>query len=85
MTLASKLMEISKSQGTEQAELIDEFSQWIEGHKEEKTLRDCLIQAQLHRQFLDFGRNMFMPTTLQDEGFQMKMAGPGFHLHFDKE
>lgn len=85
MTLASKLMEISQAHGSEQAQLVMSFSQYIEGHKEEKTLRDCLVQAQLHRGSLDFGRNMFTPETLKKEGFKMFQAGSGFHLHFDQK
>lgn len=85
MTLASKLMAISRTHGAEQEQLITSFSKDIEGHAEEKILHGCLIQAQLHRSYLDFGRNMFTPQGLRTEGFKMFQAGPGFHLHFDRE
>lgn len=83
MTLASKLMEIKKATGKDQERLSTEFSKHIEGHPEERTLRDCMVQAKLNRGFLDFGRNMFVPDTLKNEGFHMEMAGPGYHMHFD--
>lgn len=85
MTLASKLMAISQTHGAGQEPLITSFSKDIEGHQEEKILRGCLIQARLHRGYLDFGRNMFTPQGLKAEGFKMFQAGPGFHLHFDRE
>jgi len=83
MTLASKLMQIQKATGNEQTQLINGFSDSIKGHAEEKTLRDCMMQAQMGRGFLDFGRNPFIPDALADEGFHVEMAGIGFHLHFD--
>lgn len=83
MALASKLVGIMKAEGTKKDELSTEFSKLIEGHPEEKTLRDCLVQAKLNRGYLDFGRAPWVPETLKTEGFHMQMAGPGFHLHFD--
>lgn len=83
MTLASKLMEIKKATGEDQERLSTEFSRAIEGHTEERTLRDCMVQAKLNRSFLDFGRNPYVPDALKDEGFHIEMAGAGFHMHFD--
>lgn len=85
MTLASMLMKIKTAENGAKDQLSKAFSDYITGHPEEKILRDCLVQAQLGRGYLDFGRGMFMPETLQDEGFHLEMAGPGFHLHFDWE
>lgn len=82
-TLASKLVAVMKAESSKKEELSAEFSRIIEGHPEEKLLRDCLMQAKLNRGFLDFGRAFFMPEALKDEGFHIEMAGPGFHLHFD--
>lgn len=83
MTLASKLVAIMHAEGIKKDQLSSEFSRSIVGHKEEKILRDCLVQAKLNRPYLDFGRNPIEPEALKSEGFHLEMAGPGFHLHYD--
>ena len=83
MTLAYQLLAIKKAEGDNQRRLSAEFSAKVKGHPEEKVLRDFLTQAELGRNFLDFGRNPYIPNDLADEGFHIEMAGAGFHCHFD--
>lgn len=86
MTLASKLQRIKNEQDKEVKEhLIDEFLDDIEDHPKSNLLLDGLLAASMGRGFIDIGRSPFLPETLKDEGFVIAVAGPGFHILFDKE
>ena len=83
MTLAERLNAVSKIADKNEREqaalgLIDV----IDNHPEEFTLTSCLMEASLGRDSLSWGRNMFVPEALQQEGFWLKADGPGFLLCF---
>lgn len=83
MTLAERLMEIATIDNeTERAEAAQKFSDDIAEHEEVKTLVACVEQAKFRRSFLSWGRNIFVPDALKDEGFWIVADGSGFLLMF---
>lgn len=82
MTLGTQLLRIAEAPDSERQTLAEKFSQKIKGHPEEELVRGCLKQAILGRDFLDFGRGLFIPQSLIGEDFHLEVAGSGYHLHF---
>ena len=82
MTMAERLMEILNADKSQWEEMAHKFAEDVKGHPEEKNLLDCLEQTKYGRSFLSWGRNIFVPETLQDEGFWILPDGSGFLLMF---
>lgn len=79
MKLGQMLMQITNAKGTTRQEALKaEFLKTIEGHPEEKILKEACYVAGLGRDFIDFGRSIFPPKSLQNEGFVLRNAGCGF-------
>lgn len=81
-TLASRLGEISKATGKIQARLVADFSLDITGHKHEKLLRECLIQAQMKRRLVLQPGKRNLPKELEDEGFSMYKIEANSYIKF---
>lgn len=82
MTMAERLMEILNADKSQWEEMAHKFAEDVKGHPEEKNLLACLEQTKYGRSFLSWGRNIFVPETLQDEGFWILPDGSGFLLMF---
>ena len=80
MTLAQQLYEISATRSERKS---DEFEARINGHPEEKLLRECLDTAKCGRTQISLGRNCLPPYSLNKEGFKLRADGPGFVYCWD--
>ena len=84
MTLASRLYEISKATGKTQAKMAAEFGYDIAGHRHERILRECLIQAQLGQTKVRRLQKMNkIEEELKKEGFQMISRGRRSYISFE--
>lgn len=75
MTLGTRLYNIAQTEGTQREQLIQEFKQDIANHKEEKLLAECLAAAERGRNFIDLGKKVLTPQSLEAEGFFLVKSG----------
>lgn len=83
MTLASRLHHIAKATGKAQAKMAAEFSYDIAGHRHERFLRECLIQAQLGQTKVRRAQST-IDESLQREGFEIVRRGTRTYISFEE-
>ena len=83
MTIAERLYAIANiSDKTQRKKEARSFMEQICNHTDEKILRACLKRAELGQAYISFGRNIFVPENLKEEGFWIQVDGSGFLLSF---
>lgn len=80
MTLAHRLHEITCNNDQMK---VKAFEEAIANHPEKKLLTECLKNAQRGESFINFGRNICPPESLNLEGFHLKDDGCCFKYCWD--
>lgn len=83
MTLGNLLANIAETEGNTREQWKAEFLKRIQGHKEEKLLRECFEAACSGQKHISLGRKTLPPAELEGEGFEVEATACGFSYCFE--
>jgi len=83
MKLGTLLANIAGTVGETREQLKAEALERIKGHIEEKLLMECYASACAGRNYISFGRNIWPPECLKDEGFTLRDMGCMYNYYFE--